>query len=684
MKSKNSKCYIWLLPILFAIIWLVSAVKLLSLPLTTGVGFIFYVIFILFLPGFAIAIKLKQLNKIKEIVLFSFGLGILIQYILYFATAPIKLNNLLPYFLIAISALSVLYLAVTFKKNGITKNVDYSFDIVTFICCILSVTLTFIILSMANLEPDLVGARPYYHDTVNGVGLTVAAYKSFPMESLQMSGWVFPYHLGYYIFTSILMSALKTTAFIAVIKLSLIIIAPLCVLAFDCMAERCGSSGFIKYGQMVLFVFVPSCLYTHYLYMDTIGYPFGLLLSLLSLLIFQIANNINKKVNIYHLLASAFLSAAMIAKGPIAVTYLFGICFVLLVELINEKNPWVFLKGLLYAVPCLGLYLVVYGNGAGDSMSLSLFYSAIRTDFASSIYKKYPEWLFKTLCVINYSSTLSITLFISLVIVLFGIFYLKKKNAFLVFSAASVLCGMVLMNVFKQAGSSEVYFLTGVYPVCYISAGYVINELLKCTDNTVRRFIAVASLLLLVLLGLPDDIKTSSQLFIGDDATKESQATAFKSAMSYSIDNYKNGNTPEINDINGTVVTPAQYEAYIWLMNNTPDDAVFSDYRYSINNKYFCASVFSQRSCYLEGWGYLTMEDSNNNTDEKIRRDTIVRFFNDTKQESFALLLEQEGVEYLIFEKVITGDWELSDTYVDEVFKNDEVTIYYIRPVEWH
>ena len=46
--------------------------------------------------------------------------------------------------------------------------------------------------------------------------------------------------------------------------------------------------------------------------------------------------------------------------------------------------------------------------------------------------------------------------------------------------------------------------------------------------------------------------------------------------------------------------------------------------------------------------------------------------------------MAQEGVEYLIFERVITGDWELSDTYVDEVFRNDDVIIYKIKPVEWH
>ena len=449
--------------------------------------------------------------------------------------------------------------------------------------------------------------------------------------------------------------------------------------AFLCPKKPC----FFKF-PMVLFVVFPSCAFMHYLYMDTIGFPFGLLLSLMSLLLFQIANSVNKKVNGYHFVASAFLSAAMIAKGPIAVTYLFGICFVLLIELIRDKNYWIFVKGLLYAVPCIGLYLLVYGNGAGDSMSLSFFYSAIRTDFSYSIYQKLPDWLYKTLSVLYYSLTMSPTLTVAFIIVLIGIFYLKKSNTYLLFSASSVLCGMVLMNILKQAGSSEVYFLFGIYPVCYISAGYVICELYKEDKERSKRALAAISILALVLVGLPTDIMSSTKLFIGDDATKESQATGFKAAQTFSIFNYKKGLTPDPSTVNGAIVTPLQYEAYVWLMNNTPEEAIFSDYRYSTNNKYFCASIFSQRSCYLEGWGYLTMEDSNNNTDEKIRRDTVVRFFNDTKQESFALLLAQEGVEYLIFEKVVTGDWELSDTYVDEIFRNDDVIIYYIRPVEWH
>ena len=183
----------------------------------------------------------------------------------------------------------------------------------------------------------------------------------------------------------------------------------------------------------------------------------------------------------------------------------------------------------------------------------------------------------------------------------------------------------------------------------------------------------------MLILALIPDAKFSAELFIGDDATVKSQATGLKSALTYSIPNYKKGIHPDFSTVNGAIVTEGQYEAFIWMKENLPESAVFSDYRYSSNNKFFGASVFSERSCFLEGWGYLTMEDKNDNKDEKVRRDTIVRFFNETKEEGFCMLLKQEGVDYLVFEKEITGDWELSDKYVDEVFRNSDVIVYKIH-----
>ena len=284
------------------------------------------------------------------------------------------------------------------------------------------------------------------------------------------------------------------------------------------------------------------------------------------------------------------------------------------------------------------------------------------------------------LCILYYIPSLSPTLFVSFIIVLISQTRKNNTSFVSVFCLSAVSIGYILLNLFKQEGSSETYFVSGVYPVCYLLAGKILADchFNKRKKEKIVTFVLVA---FLALSAIPD-LQTSLSMFLGDDATNASQATGFLAASTYSIENNKKGVHPDLSLIHGASVTPGQYEAYIWLRDNTAPDAVFSDYRYSVHNKYFAASVFSERSCYLEGWGYLTMDDKNNNTEEKVRRDTIVRFFNDTKEESFCVLLKNEGVDYLVFEKEITDDWELTDKFVDEVFRNNDVIIYHIRDVD--
>ena len=681
MDNRVQNRKIWFaLPVL-ALIWGAASVKLLALPVRVCISYLAFLLFLVFLPGYTM-LSLFQVELFQsERIALSFGLGFVIEFVLYFIFVPLGFPSLIPYALIAVSIILLILLAVRIRKKIVAVQFG-AFDISLFLVCSLAMAITFVILSMANLEPNLVGARNFYHDTLNGVGLTVAASRSFPMTSLQMSGWVFPYHLGYYIFTSTVMRTLNVTAFVAVMKLSLILISPLCVLCFTALADRIGIRGSLRSVIPFVFAMIPSFGFMHYLYMDTIGFPFGLIFCFLSLIVFAHAQERNKKLNLLHILASVFLCAGMISKGPLAVTYLFGICFVLLIELISKRNLYVFPKGLTYAVPFFVVYWLIYGQGAGDSMSVSFFYSATRTPFSYSIYEKMPDWLYKTLSVGYYSISISLVTTVSLLAVIICSFILLKRHSiFDIFSLSTVLCGMVLINVMKQMGSSEIYFLSGVYPVCFLCGTSALDELWERREGKKGKVFA-AVLTLLLLLALPQDVTDSYGLFMGDDCTKMPSASALKSALTYSISNYKQGKSVDLTLLRGPIITPEEYEAFIWLKENTPENAVFSDYRYSTNNKYFCGSVFSERSCFLEGWGYVTMEDSNNNTDEKIRRDTIVRFFNDTKQESFSLLLAQEGVQYLIFEKVVTGDWELSDTFVDEIFRNDSMIIYYIRPRE--
>lgn len=676
MKKTRIRLFIFLL---FTIVWALCSRHFLGLPFCTSASFFAFLLLIIYIPGACLLSFSNYCFPVKEQVLFSFCLGFSLEMAVYFILAAAHLLSVFSSTLVGLSIVSLVLLL--FRRKKLRSSISfYEPDTITALLCAISIVMTFVLLSMANLEPALVGARPYYHDTLNGVGLTVSASRSFPLQSLQMSGWIFPYHTGYYIYTASIMEMLGVTAFESVIKLSLIPIAPLNVLAFSVIADRLKTERLVKTVQLFSLSIIPSFYYIHYLYMDTIGYPFGLLLCQSSLLLFFTGSRKSLTVNVLHLLASFTLSAAMVSKGPLAVPFLFGICFVLLIELIKEHNLHVFVKGLLYVVPFFTLYYLIYGSGASDSMFFYPLFSAIQTPFALSLSSSIPTWLFKLLCVLYYIPSLSLTLFVSFIIVLFS--QIRKNNTSFVsvFCLSAVSIGYILLNLFKQEGSSETYFVSGVYPVCYLLAGKILADCLfnKRKKGKIVTFVLVA---FLALSAIPD-IQTSLSMFLGDDATNASQATGFLAASTYSIENNKKGVHPDPSLIHGASVTPGQYEAYIWLRDNTAPDAVFSDYRYSVHNKYFAASVFSERSCYLEGWGYLTMDDKNNNTEEKVRRDTIVRFFNDTKEESFCVLLKNEGVDYLVFEKEITGDWELTDKFVDEVFRNNDVIIYHIRDVD--
>lgn len=673
--TKSSSLNRILFPLMLSA-WIVLSFVFLGLPVSTSVSFILYLLFVIFVPGLTILTLTNHSYSGKETIIFSFAIGYTIVLFLYLILALIKSLTLFSKALIISSLLfSAVFMFLFIKKK---VRFDYpAVDISAFLACAAAVTLTFVLLSMANLEPNLVGARPYYHDTLNGVGLTISASRSFPMQSLQMSGWIFPYHLGYYIYASSIMELLRISAFEAVIKLSLIPISPLCILSFASIMDLVRIKKPLRNLILFILILIPSFGLLHYLYMDTLGYPFGLFMCLASLIMFNTANSENHTVNQLHFFSSLFLSAGMLSKGPLSVSFMFGTCFVLLIELICKHNLWVIPKGLTYTVPFLCLYFVVYGNSAGDSMFYYPLFSAIQTPLAFSLQGKLPEWLRRTVCAVHYTSSLSWVLLISFLVIVSAVI-LRKAEKIDIYAVSAVTIGYILLNTFKQEGSSELYFVSGVYPICFIAAaGHMEKWLLSL--NKRKKAYAAGVIAVLLILALIPDAHFSADLFAGDDATEKSQATGLKSALTYSIINYRKNKHPDLSAVNGAVITEGQYEAFIWMKDNLPESAVFSDYRYSSNNKFFGASIFSERSCFLEGWGYLTMEDKNNNKEEKIRRDTIVRFFNETKEESFCMLLKQEGVDYLVFEKAITGDWELSDKYVDEVFRNSDVIVYKIH-----
>jgi len=131
------------------------------------------------------------------------------------------------------------------------------------------------------------------------------------------------------------------------------------------------------------------------------------------------------------------------------------------------------------------------------------------------------------------------------------------------------------------------------------------------------------------------------------------------------------------------VITKSEYEGLIFIRDNTPKDSVICEGCYLIYNKYFYGSAFCERRFYLEGYGYVTMEDSNRNTPEKIKRDSVLSLFYGVEDESFVPLLRSYGIDYVIILQCQNKGWYFTNEYGSStVFQNDEIAVYDIRAEE--
>jgi len=110
---------------------------------------------------------------------------------------------------------------------------------------------------------------------------------------------------------------------------------------------------------------------------------------------------------------------------------------------------------------------------------------------------------------------------------------------------------------------------------------------------------------------------------------------------------------------------------------------VIADGHYLLSNKYFYGTAFSERGFYLEGYGFVTMEDTNHNTREKIERDTVLRFFFTEEDEGYLASMARYGCNHIIISQWLNPGLTLSDRFCDLVYQNEVVAVYQLHPFEW-
>ena len=661
-----------------ALVWSVAARVLLLMPFGASLRFLAFQLLFIALPGMAL-FKLLRVNATPlQALCASYALGILAVVAVYFCFVPFGLQQYVLYGLLAVAALSAAVLFFN-RKRHLSSEADGGEMRIALTFAAVAGVITFVLLSMAYLNPAISGERTYYHDTLYGINLVTAAARSFPLQSMMMSGLKLLYHMFYYSYSALLYLVIGLPAFETTTQLSLIAIAPFAAACFVALAKHICKRNRTVWFAAAVFVLIPSFNFAHSMNIDTLGFPLSMAYNMLAPVFFFRAQQQSRGINRSHILAAVLLVGALGAKGPLAVSVLFGFCFVLLLELIRDKNLLIFPKGLLYAVTFFLFFMLLYGGGSsvGDSMSISPFYSAIRTDFAYLLYEKLPQPLYVALCVIWYCLTLSPIFTLSMAAAIVCVSRCKKADELLLFALGAGAEAFVMINLLKQGGSSELYFISGIYPIIFLIGLHAANRIRE-EKPTGKPAAGVAAALLVLCLFF--DAKTSLGYYSGAAEWKNRFYIGIPAAAKYSVFREEAVPLPETQVMGA--VTPADYEAYLWLRDNTPEDAVIVSYRYERDNLYFCGSCFSERAFYLEGWNYITQEDTNDLTPEKVNRDTYIRFFFATQEESYARILSMQGCDYIMLDRVVCGDWQLSDAYVDEVFRNEATPIYKIKEFE--
>jgi hypothetical protein len=644
----------------------------LATPWLEIILFLLFQTFAVLFPGIAL-VKIFKLN-LTNLESFSVGyaLGIALNILVYFMFAPFKMTGLIPYAIAVLSIFSLIYLFYNKTKIIENKTKNERFSILGFSFSVLAALFTFFLLSASNLTPNLVGIKSYYHDLTNGVGLITSASFGFPMEFLQMSHTPHYYHPFFYSYCAVMKLTLGFSSFSIGTKYSLITIAPLFVSAFTSLSLKVFSKKYYA-ALSVIGLLLLSYPMIYYVCIDLLGFSLGLAYSTLAVLLFLKSEESSPNIDKYLILSSVFVVCSTGAKGPIGVTTVFALSFSLLISLFRgNKFTSVLIKGMVFAIPFFAAYFILYRQGPESMMLRSLIPGSLRGKYYEIIPANLSETLRRFLSNVIYTldfHRLTVAGFLAALIYILGRY--RRRSIVAECALGATIIGILLTNVFSQVGSSEIYFAYASIPLSSIIIVYAISEILSVMSPKKKAVAGSLIAVLLILVFKPSFSEVFEKMKLSLDRC------ANNSIYSSNQDNSSMTDSVRINSL-----SPAEYEGLLYLRDNTDKDCIIAEGRHLFNNKFFYGTAFAERRFFLEGWGYVTMEDSNSNRFEKFQREAIVERLFQLEDSSFAYLLRDKGVDYVIVYEITNPGLRLDTAVGASVFfENEEIRIYDISEI---
>ena len=227
---------------------------------------------------------------------------------------------------------------------------------------------------------------------------------------------------------------------------------------------------------------------------------------------------------------------------------------------------------------------------------------------------------------------------------------IKQKiigNIFDWFAIGTVIMGVIGFCFVSVPGLSQGYFvITGAGLLFYCAVRYYIEKRESIMSKILTGFFILGTLFLVV------DIL----YYCHDDVA---QLSVYHSDAGDRAD----------------LVSSDTIGAYLWLRDNTPEDSLIAVDRLSeeldYRSIYFYASAFSERQCYLEGYDYSDVTESQVDAMLSINE----KFYSENAREAEAAM-ELNGVDYLVVTSLGHPDYQPVSTKLKLVYTNDEVSIY--------
>ena len=656
------------------VLFYLSYTMLLSAEIKSITLFLLFQLLCVLLPGITFVRIFKVKPGTLEYCAAVYGLGLLFNITVYFLFAPFLLTGYIPWALYGSAPVFIVILFLLRKGN---RRIPFSRQLKTavilsgFICI-----LSFVFLSLSNLTPDITGARGYHHDLTNGISLITSASFGFPMEFLQMSGTTHYYHPFFFAYCACLKLSTGISAFDIGTKYSLVTIAPFFALSFISLIRRIlFRTRAVIAAFILLFLSFPPLLY--YITLDLLGFSLSLGFACCSVLFYLKGDSSTSKfLNRNYLLSILFMVGCLGAKGSNGVTLVFSLCFALLLSFFRgNKKKRTAVVGLVYAVSFFAAYFLLYRQGATGMILRADLMLSDRFKYFSSLPEGWPKWLRVVWVNLFFTIQANPGIILCLLIIVISYFIIKKKlNPITDIALGGILCGLTLSNMFLQYGSSEIYFLYTAIPFAAAATMYCSVKLFSVLKGRKRTvFVVLAAIVLLpaVCFGAAETL--SGIKYMSADALEYSPFSSGRLFSEDEVASIRSSKRP-------SMVTPEEYEGLLWIRDNTEKSAIIAEGRYIIYNKYFLGTAFCERRFWLEGWGYVTMEDSNENTPEKVRRDSVMSLFYGVQDESFVPLLRNLGIDYVVIYQYQNPGWYFTNEFGSStVFCNRDIAVYDIR-----